>query len=196
MDLAGEGVHAIRFPSPDPKRLAAGEYDDYYKFCFVRNPWARIVSCYESKVARGLNINQVFWIRCLHYLLPHAAGPFLARISASPVFHKHMSFDEFVDAVCTVSDELADKHFKAQCFYLCDTSGKLLVDFVGHLESLEVDYREVATRLGWSSQQDLGVRGQSKKRSYRDYYNSLTWEKIAQRYRRDIDLLGYSDCSL
>lgn len=195
LGIGGIGVHATRFPEPDLQRLAAGDYDNYFKFCFVRNPWARIVSCYESKISRGININQVFWVRCLHYLLPHSAGPMLSRLSSSPVFHKHMSFAEFVDAVCAVPDKHADKHFRAQCYYLCDTNGNLRVNFVGHLESLEDDYREIAKRVKFS-RSELELRGQSDRRPYRDYYDESTWSKVAQRYAQDVELLGYADCKL
>lgn len=195
LGLRGIAPHCTRFPAPPRDRLETGFYSDYFKFCFVRNPWARLVSCYHSKIVGGRNINHTLWTECLFYVVPRFSSDGRTRLASLPVLNGHMSFAEFVDAVANIPDEYADKHFRSQHTFLCSAQGELLVDYVGRLESFRDDFQHVAQRIG------LGVDGlekgaKKKKRDYREYYDQTTWETVSRRYRRDIDLLGYQDCRL
>ena len=194
LGLPGPAPHATRFPAPDRDKLEAGFYSDYFKFCFVRNPWARLVSCYQ-RLLNKRNINQTYWTKFLFYFMPKSSNSGRHRLAALPVLNGYMSFNEFVSAVANIPDEYANKHFRSQYTFLYNARGKLLVDYIGHLETFDADFQHVARRVGLSGEipQD---RPRPKRRSYKDYYDKDTWEIVAQRYQKDIEILGYEECQL
>lgn len=193
--LRGPAAHATRFPAPDPAGLESGTYDDYFKFCFVRNPWSRVVSNYETKIRRGRNINGTRRARALFYVLPRSARSLGTKLSSIPLLTSEMAFDEFVRALARIGDDEADKHVRSLHTFLCDSNGDLSVDYVGRLESFSDDFEYIADRIGLSVT-SLPTKRDRKGRSYRDYYNEETWDLVARRYRRDIELLGYGDFEL
>jgi len=195
LGLPGLAPHCTRFPVPNRDKLEAGFYVDYFKFCFVRNPWARIVSCYHSKIINKSNINQTFRTQFLFHVMPKSASSGGHRLASLPVLNAHMSFEEFVNAVANIPDEYANKHFRAQHTFLCNAQGELLVDYVGHLETFKDDFQYVARRIGLSGE-SLQNRPRMKRRHYKDYYDKDLWRIVAQRYRKDIELLGYEECQL
>ncbi|MCC6454645.1 MAG: sulfotransferase family 2 domain-containing protein [Caldilineaceae bacterium] len=197
LGLPGLAPHATRFPVLTMGEIETGPYSSHFKFCFIRNPWARIASCYQSKVVNSRNLNQTFWTQCLYYVMPRSAGALRHRLASFLVLNANMSFEEFVNAVAEIPDEYADKHFRSQYTFLCNASGELLVDYVGHLETFKDDFQQVAQRIGLGG--ESLQRGSEKKRPsyhYKDYYDKNTWEIIARRYQKDIELLGYEDCRL
>lgn len=200
LGLPGLGPHLARFQIANRDRLEAGFYLDYFKFCFVRNPWERILSCYHSKIINKQNINQTFQTRCLFYVMPKSVSSGRHRLASLPVLNAHMSFEEFVHAVANIQDEYADKHFRGQHTFICNARGELLVDYIGHLETFKDDFQYVARRVGLSEglqhKPKRMRRHYKKRRHYKDYYNKETWEIVAGRYRKDIELLGYQECRL
>ena len=85
----------------------------FFKATIVRNPYDRLVSCYESKIKD--------WYKCKNQGFV-AAG-----------FNPKMTFGDYIDQVCV--DPFANIHFQPQLPVLkcCDT---LLVDFIGFFEKL------------------------------------------------------------
>lgn len=51
-DFAKRGLHLIRKPSHKQNQITVNQlqYDDYFKFTVVRNPWARVFSWYKNVV--------------------------------------------------------------------------------------------------------------------------------------------------
>lgn len=64
------------------------------------------------------------------------------------VFHRDMSFEEFVEAVVSIADEDADEHFRAQSTFLIGGDGAVSIDFVGKYETLQRDFDHVARTIG------------------------------------------------
>ena len=55
--LEGKNVHFdVQFPLAERSEINK-KYKDYFKFCFVRNPWDRLVSCFVDKI-RDKDLNK------------------------------------------------------------------------------------------------------------------------------------------
>ena len=63
-------------------------------------------------------------------------------------FFANKSFVEFVKAVASIPDCRADYHFRSQSAFVMTWTGRVGVDFVGRYENLEVDFGNVAQRIG------------------------------------------------
>jgi len=165
-------------PLPYVPRNQIYKYRNYFKFCFVRNPWDRIVSCYCEKI-ENQNFNKDTY--------PNAVYNCLVKYG---VFKDNMSFDEFVYAIKKIPDNEADTHFKSQYSFIAGQHGELLVDFIGKFENLEEDFKKIAKRLGFSMIK-LPHKAQCYHRHYSTYYTNETRQIIAERFKKDIEMFGY-----
>lgn len=172
------GIEEIRAKHP--------EYDNYFKFSFVRNPWARVLSTYNDKIKNPNNLNRQ------------------NIVSKHPGLRRRMSFEDFVDWLCSEQgqDKWADGHWISQHRILETGEGELFCDFVGQIESVEQDFPKICDKLSMPSVEltRRNVRGKLKwalagtrpsANYYREFYTDRTRDLIADRYRRDIELFRY-----
>ena len=170
-------------PLPPPNVLP--EFDRAFHFAFVRNPWARLVSCYANKVLA---------------MLPRRFADF--RRSYPRIRFERMAFTDFVRFVCRVPDDLCDSHFVPQ-YRLLDLS-RSTIDFVGRVERFATDLTEVIRLAGldkrllkWAHTKRMrsSPPPQGRLRSdtvhYTDFYTTQTRNLVARKYARDIDRFGY-----
>jgi hypothetical protein len=150
------------------------EFEEYFKFTFVRNPWDRTFSAYRFLAKGGMNEGDKNWAQ--------------ANIS------QYETFEEFVKRWLNRTNIWAYPHFLPQYHYLClPTSREILVDFLGFFENIEDDFRYIVKRLGLESEIALKHENATskKKPDYRDFYSDETRDIVAAVYAEDIHLLGY-----
>jgi hypothetical protein len=156
----------------------------YFKFAFVRDPFDRLVSCYEDRVMRPVHAQ----IGRHHFDTDY--NRVLVKTLAGSCFHQNMSFAEFVELTGKIPDFLADGHFKSQHGWLY-RFGSRIPDYVGKLETLTEDWRPLAARF---SLPELDHRNRSEDYELRDYFKtSETVRAAARRYWKDIRSFGYED---
>lgn len=161
--------------------IQTGDYEDYFKFTFVRNPWDRIVSCYSDKILHTPVTNYKY-----------KKGIFRRYVRLyKTLFYSGMSFNEFTRKVSMIPDEKADRHFRSQHTYINDKNGQTLVNFIGKFENLSADLKYVSEKTG-AKNLDLGHENKSiRPKEYRDIYTDEAKKIIAERYKKDIALFGY-----
>ena len=169
-------VHKLFDRSPyqiDRDELLGGDYQDYFRFAFVRNPWDRLVSCYlKNLVDAQKNLNA----------------------SGQEAFYPGMPFAEFVEAVHATPDEDANPHFRSQHVVVCDPDGRVMADFAGRFENLRADFAHAAEEIG-APGLELPHRLKSpsrESRPYTDFYDERLKGLVAERYEKDIVTFGYS----
>jgi hypothetical protein len=146
----------------------------YFKFTIVRNPWARLVSCYQDKIIR---------------LKPTASNLRSAKHGNNLRWQLNLqkpSFKEFLEIVTKAENIQADDHW--------DTYHNRVVfedvDFIGRLENIQEDFNTICDKLG-IPQLELPHRNKSKHKHYSEYYDDESIELVAKAYKKDIDLFGY-----
>ena len=147
------------------KELPPAVFNEYYKFCFVRNPWDLQVSMY-------------------HFILrePHAAKHDQVKALKN--------FDEFVEWVAVTSDPYPRGITKLQQDMISDADGHIPIDFIGYYESLDADFNRVVQTLHIDA--SLPHLNKSNHSDYRTYYKDHTRELVAQIFAPDIERFGYT----
>lgn len=159
------------------KWTAAYKYPDFFKFAFVRNPYSRLVSCYNNKVQRKI----------------HAP---MRRFGIT----KKTTFEKFIETVFEYHDSIADQHFRSMSYDLVindDVKTPVLVpDFVGTVETIERDWKYVVKRVYEASGKRLpdlprANMDETNSRSWQDYYTPRLKELVQRRYAMDFEVFGY-----
>lgn len=117
-----------RYSSHLSSGVIAGISREVFTFALVRNPLERLYSCYKNKVLKG------------------------GQIGARNIFEKHgipldIGFSEFLLRVDAIPDNVSDRHFRSQSWFLSH-KGKLLPIHIVKLEELSQAWPEVERRTG------------------------------------------------
>lgn len=141
-------------------------YDSLFKFVFVRNPWDLQVSSYYH----------------LRRERPHLV--------------KHCNnFESFLRWKLNPRREYQyhiDTSIELQSKYLIDLDGNLIVNFIGRYERLEDDFREACHKIGIRTPKLPHKRKGENRTEYQKYYTDETTQLIADYFKRDIEMFGYS----
>jgi hypothetical protein len=144
-------------------------FNQYFKFAFVRNPWDRLYSAYRYLKSGGWNETDKQW--------------------AETHLGAFRDFNHFVKQWLTPEAINSHIHFWPQYRFLCDSRGRLLVDYLGYFETLQSDVEKISARLDIDA--SLARHNASPGRDYRTVYDDVARNIVAQVYADDIELLGY-----
>lgn len=145
--------------------------DDFsgFKFTFVRNPFARAVSCYRNKI-EGKEKSKLRYFKVIG-------------------LEKDYGFERYVKSISTIPDEWAERHFATQ-FFQVYKNGKCIVDYVGRFENLFEEYEVIKQKYGL---EELEHKNASSRYDYRDYYTEELVELVYRRYKIDFEVFGYEE---
>ncbi|MCP4104138.1 MAG: sulfotransferase family protein [Desulfobacteraceae bacterium] len=147
------------------KEFSAGIYDSFYKFAFIRNPWDWQISMY-------------------HFILKETAHVSHQIVSSMA------DFEEYLEWVVSTKNPFARGATKFQKDMLTDSSGNIIVDFIGRYESLKQDFDHICQILNLKAA--LPQLNKTVHRDYRFYYNERTKRIVEEHFKDDIDLFGYT----
>jgi hypothetical protein len=138
-----------------------------FRFAFVRNPYARLLSAY-------LDLGQ------------RAAG-FVTDVAGKA----EPTFEEFVRGILQQPDDEVNIHWRSQRGFL--GHGVTRMSFVGRMETYEADVRTVLDRLFPQRAffRSLHRNRTSAQQRLREFYTPELIELVYQRYRGDFELFGY-----
>jgi hypothetical protein len=177
--------------------------ESYFRFAFVRNPWARLVSAYLNLLVRRHPVAEPI----LHDL--QRRGIKFTK-SIPPFAPTNFSFEEFLQYLARTSPRTYNVHWKPQHLFL----ERIRLDFVGRFERLADDFEVVRQRLGtpqrlarinsthylessaeadeyvgdWLPPALLALPAQPQ---YPRFYTKETRQLVARIYARDVETFGY-----
>ncbi len=154
------------------------ERDDIFTFCFVRNPYTRLLAAYLDKIVknRPAKIN----------ILRHMGHP-------PTDMHIEISFAEFVQVVSQQRAEDMDPHWRIQYYHTCQPG--IHFNTVGRIESFNRDFSAILARLNPQYEQYLSTEQRHSTQSNRQlsrYYTPKIRSIVADIYAADFDFFGYS----
>jgi hypothetical protein len=163
------------------------QWNCYFKFAFVRNPWDWCLSQYFRNYLaanRRLDRKTVSSKKALLKFISHRREAKNFERFGEREFGKIWKRMHRFRGV-----ESDDNYFQSQ--FVVDEEGQEMLDFVGRFESLEADSRFVLDKLGMK---DAAIPVQNKSRGkaeFTQYYTEQAKELVSDRYAQDIELLGY-----
>lgn len=176
--------HLSPYQLPEGQCQALMQSVDVLNFTFVRNPYARLLSCY------------------LHRIVANPASPSarqLARLTKGRT-GADVSFSEFVDCICDQPSIEMERHWRVQ--YDCVLFPLVEWSFVGRVErlmdDLETLFEMMTSRTGrlCSMQEGAISLNASPMRTNAStqiakYITPKVQQKIASRFKADFETFGY-----
>ncbi len=155
--------------------FSKAEFDAYFKFCFVRNPWGRVLWAYNYLRSSEAAEQDRKWAE--HHL------------------SMYRDFADFVERGLTLATVMDGEYFIPQYkFITTPVSDEPVADFIGRYENLEKDFDFVRKKLGKPESVSLGRRERTPEDvpgSHRSAYTPLAREIVARAYAGDIEMFGY-----
>lgn len=101
-----------------------------------------------------------------------------------------VSFKEYLRLDFASMNRFVFVHSQPQFDVLSNAAGCQYLDFVGRFETLQRDFNRICRRLGIPST-TLPHRHRTRHAPYWEYYDRQAVQLVKQKYKRDIDWLGY-----
>lgn len=152
--------------------LPRDEFERFFKFCFVRNPWDRTYSAYSFLARGGINEQDQAW-----------ADRHLEGVG---------SFRQFVLERLPSEGVRKSLHFLPQTHWVCSPSGRVMMDMVGRYERLGEDFKRVCARLGIDAELDWSNKTAEKSAGYRQVYDPEMAKVVGSVYAHDVEAFSYS----
>jgi hypothetical protein len=147
------------------------DFNSYYKFAFVRNPWARLFSAY-------------------HYLKSGGWG-WYEKQRAQDAFGRYDAFNDFVISWLNRETLNTFVHFWPQSRFVSDLRGRLCVNEIFYFENIEGDFAKLCNRLKIKSTLHR-VNVTNAKHDYRANYTPEAIKKVAELYQKDVEMFKYN----
>lgn len=148
------------------RQISHQEYQDFYKFTFVRNSWSRAYSWYKNVMRGKIHRDKL-------------------KVADDCTFKDFLKFH--------LDNNWA---MKSQLDWIKDSQGNIPLDFVGRFEHLERDFAKVCTDLGIEDttlpQLIVGEKKEKKKSpSYIDHFDEEMKDIIAKRFEEEISYFQF-----
>ncbi len=155
--------------------LSKEEYDRFFKFSVIRNPWSRVFSAFRFLKKGGMNEYDAKWSE--------------ENLSAFP------DFPAFVKKGLHLKHIIGHLHFKPQTFYLKPRFGSLAnnpLDFLALMENLDEDFDIIRQRVNPSASLPHLNQKSNDPNAYQEAYDPTLFNIVHQIYRADIEQFGYT----
>ena len=156
----------------DVKELMGKEYDDYYKFAIVRNPFDWLLSTYYYIVYSGYTRHKEK----------------VEQLESFNEFPQH-----YVDYMMKEQMPLGANKCTLLKDYVTDVDGNLIVDYIGKMETLQKDMNYVLQSIGIDHTMipKVNVNVNKLGKQYKDCYSEEAKNYVLKNFAADLKMFDY-----
>ena len=154
---------------------------DFYKFCFVRNPYDRLLSCYLDKIANPIISKEKEFL--INYM----------GLDEIKDGDHNISFRKFVEVIQKQSLLEMDYHWRPQTYLTCQSS--IDYDFIGKLESFDDDFKIISKNISKNMNKYYSpeIRHHTNANKLLDkYYDDDLYDRVYNIYEADFINFSYN----
>lgn len=144
-------------------------FENYFKFCFVREPVSRFLSAYN-------------------YLVDGGKDPYDAAMGRDVA--KYGDVNAFILSGLRDDGWSKLRHFRPQVSFLCDDKMNVMVDFIGRMERFDADCETIGKKLGVDLKPAKSNRTKRKVVAKSDLSKEAL-DTLVQIYRDDFAAFNY-----
>jgi hypothetical protein len=179
-DIISEGTtppydwHGMAFDLKKHFQEQSWNWNSYFKFAFVRNPWERLLSEFlyrkkRIKIFEGADDKPEYILK------------------SEEIIKEVTNFSGFV---CSNYINRKAPIVDPQSRFIFDESGDSLLDYVGRFENLQVGVDVVCDKIGIQPK-SLELSNDTTHGRYEEHYNDKTRDIVKNIYAKDIEYFGY-----
>jgi hypothetical protein len=150
--------------------------DNYFRFCFVRNPYTRTLSAYLNKILGNSLPEKSIILSQLGLDMRDMSIP--------------ISFEQFISAIEKQPISMMNNHWRHQ--YYSTYQDTMNYHFIGKFERFDEDFSYVMEKLGASSYYLSESRHATNSTSkFNEYYTDELLERVYELYQIDFKTFDY-----
>lgn len=156
----------------DVRELMGKEFDDYYTFTVVRNPFDWLFSTYYYVLYSGQN--------------RHKEN--VSLLDSFEDFPRH-----YVEEMMAEQMPLGANKCTMLKDFVCDEDGNQIVDFIGKKETLQKDINTILTKIEMPSipMPRINVNVNKAGKNYKDYYPPKLVDYVTKTFADDLQYFDY-----
>lgn len=142
-------------------------WDEYFKFAFVRNPWDRVVSAYNYRMQylkKDGDYNRKFKDHCVY-------------------INKLGNFDKIVESHL-------DLIIEPQLNWILDDNKQNLLNYIGRYENLQQDFDIICEKVHIPKRTLRHMNGNVHK-NYSKWYNQKSLKIVQEKFKEEIEMFNY-----
>ena len=182
--------HPQHYTALEERQLIGEEdYNNRFKFTFVRNPWGRLLSSYTS-IYRSREGRRQKLVTYEDAISPEKFNEWAVDVLTNRIVEK-------CSRKYPTCDHQRIMHWP--CLdWITDKDGQIIVDFVGKHETLEEDYKKILSLIEarvkcpmphYVPLKRVNVSNQGF--DYKHYYSDETRDLVSKHFEKDIEEFGY-----
>lgn len=169
------GIFQENYVGPVFDKLPSG-WENLFKFCFVRNPYDRIISAWKM-FTTGMENSK--WGYQQKNLLPNLSFEDFLNIATN----NQIDFAKRTGYNSIIRHHTIPQTHSYHCFPYAD--------FIGRFESLDDDFKVIAKKINLPKV-NFPHWNKTDRKSYKHYYTEKTYATVTNYYKDDIKKLNYS----
>jgi|TARA_Y100000310_G_scaffold194333_1_gene194310 hypothetical protein len=160
------------------------EWDQFFKFAFVRNPLDRLVSLYVHIVSTYFKTEGRITAQDILTRKPEIIFEMPNLDGSGILTHYEVTFDFF-------ARHFSNRGLHGQVKQLSDQKGNIITNFTGKFETLEADWKKVCEKIKIAPNLPKKNMSEGTKGLYKQFYTDDLKEFIYDRDSEDFERLGY-----